>query len=92
MVQRRQSEQVRAGQQAVSAARYKQAQATVQQRQADVDQTQLNLQYTVLKAPVDGIVTRKSAEPGMQITAGQQFMALVPLDDVWVTAKSSMTG
>src|SRR5581483_8006170 len=90
-VQRRQSEQVRSRQQAVAAARFKQAQAQVQQRQADLDQAQLNLQYTVIKAPVDGIVSRKSAEPGMQITPGQQIMSLVPLDDVWVTANFKET-
>jgi|GraSoiStandDraft_50_1057286.scaffolds.fasta_scaffold22452_2 membrane fusion protein, multidrug efflux system len=90
-VQRRQSESVRAGQQAVSVARYKQAQATVLQRQADVEQANLNLQYTIIRAPVDGVVSRKNAEPGMQVSPGQQIMALVPLDDVWVTANFKET-
>lgn len=90
-VQRRQSEQVRLRQQAVAAARFKQAQAQVKQRQADVDQAQLNLQYTLIKAPVDGVVSRKSAEPGMQLSPGQQIMSLVPLDDVWVTANFKET-
>jgi membrane fusion protein (multidrug efflux system) len=91
LVQQRQSEQVRARQQAVSVARYKQAQASVQQRRADLEQAQLNLGYTVIKAPVDGVVSRKSAEPGMQVSAGQQIMALVPLDDVWITANFKET-
>lgn len=91
MVQRRQSEQVRERQQEISSARYKQAQAAVQQRQADLNQAKLNLQYTIIKAPVDGIVSRKTAEPGMQLSAGQQIMALVPLDDVWVTANFKET-
>lgn len=91
VVQRRQSEQVRAGQQAVSAARYRQAQAAVQQRQADLNQARLNIQYTIIKAPVDGVVSRKSAEPGMQLSAGQQIMALVPVDDVWITANFKET-
>ncbi len=91
VVQRRQSEQVRAGQQAVSVARFKQAQATVQQRQADLAQANLNLQYTIIRAPVDGVVSRKNAEPGMQVSPGQQIMALVPLDDVWVTANFKET-
>jgi membrane fusion protein, multidrug efflux system len=90
-VQRRQSEQVRARQQAVTAARLKQAQAAAQQRRADVEQAKLNLDYTIIKAPVDGVVSRKSAEPGMQINAGQQLMALVPLDDIWVTANYKET-
>ncbi len=90
-VQRRQSEQTRANQQAISAARVKQAQATMQQRRADLAQAKLNLDYTILKAPVDGVISRKSVEPGMQISAGQQLMALVPLDDVWVTANFKET-
>ena len=90
-VQRRQSEQVRARQQAVTAARLKQAQAIVQQRRADIDQAKLNLDYTIIKAPLDGVVSRKSAEPGMQINAGQQLMAVVPLDDIWVTANYKET-
>jgi len=91
LVQRRQSEQTLARQQAVSAARVKQAQATAQQRRADVDQAKLNLDYTIIKAPVDGKVSRKSAEPGMQVNAGQQLMAVVPLDDIWVTANFKET-
>ncbi|MBV8828688.1 MAG: HlyD family secretion protein [Acidobacteriaceae bacterium] len=90
-VQRRQYEQTRAGQQAVSVARYKQAQASVQQRQADLEQARLNLSYTTIRAPVDGIVSKKSAEPGMQVSAGQQIMAVIPLDDVWVTANFKET-
>jgi membrane fusion protein, multidrug efflux system len=91
VVQRRQSEAVKPRQDAVSAARYKQAQAQLQQRQADLDQAKLNLGYTRIKAPVDGVVSRKSAEPGMQVSPGQQIMALVPLDDVWVTANFKET-
>jgi membrane fusion protein (multidrug efflux system) len=90
-VQWRQSQQVRARQQAVSVARYKQAQASVKQSQANIEQAQLNLGYTILRAPVDGVVSRKNAEPGMQVSAGQQIMALVPLDDIWITANFKET-
>jgi membrane fusion protein (multidrug efflux system) len=91
IVQRRLSEQVSPKQQAVSQARYKAALAQVKQRQADLDQAKLNLGYTVIKAPLDGVVSRKNAEPGMQVSAGQQITALVPLDDVWVTANFKET-
>ena len=37
------------------------------------------------------MVSRKTAEPGMQVSPGQQIMALVPLDDVWVTANFKET-
>ena len=75
----------------MSQAQYKSAQAQVRQRQSNLDQAKLNLSYTVIRAPVDGIVSRKSAEPGMQLSAGQQIMSLIPLDDVWVTANFKET-
>lgn len=91
IVERRLSEEIRPRQQAVSEARYKQAEAQVQQREADLNQAKLNLGYTVIRAPVDGVVSRKSAEPGMPVTPGQQIMALVPLDDIWITANYKET-
>ncbi len=91
VIQRRLSEEIRPKQEAVSQARYKQAQAQVQQRQADLNQAKLNLQYTVIRASVDGVVSRKTAEPGMQVSPGQQLMALVPLDDIWITANFKET-
>ncbi len=91
LIQRRQSEEVRPKQEQVSQARYKQAQAQVKQSQAALDQAKLNLGYTSIKSPVDGVVSRKSAEPGMQVTPGQQIMAIVPLDDVWITANFKET-
>ncbi len=91
LVQQRQSRDIRPQQVAVSQAQYKSAQAQVRQRKANLDQAKLNLGYTVIRAPVDGIVSRKSAEPGMQLSAGQQIMALIPLDDIWVTANFKET-
>lgn len=90
-VQRRQSEQLQARQNAVTLARFESAKASAAEKKADLDKARLNLEYTVLKAPVDGVVTRKSAEPGIQVAAGQQLMAIVPLDDVWVTANFKET-
>ncbi len=91
VVQFRQYRQVLPKQIAVSEARYKQSQAQVQQYQSSLDQAKLNLSYTIIKAPVDGVVSRKTAEPGMQVSAGQQFMSLIPLDNIWVTANFKET-
>ncbi|MFL6415847.1 MAG: HlyD family secretion protein [Bryobacteraceae bacterium] len=90
-VQRHQSEQLESRQRAVTAARYESAKATAKQKRADLDQAKLNLDYTILRAPVDGVVTRKTAEPGIQVAAGQQLMAIVPLEDVWITANFKET-
>ncbi len=91
VVQQRQSQQIRPKQVAVSQARFKSAQAQVRQREADLNQAKLNMGYTFIRASVDGIVSRKTAEPGMQVSPGQQIMALVPLDDIWVTANFKET-
>jgi membrane fusion protein (multidrug efflux system) len=91
MVQRRQSEETRPHQEEVTAARYKQSEAMVKQAQASLNQARLNIGYTSIVAPVSGVVSRKVAEPGMQVSIGQQVMALVPLDDVWVTANFKET-
>jgi membrane fusion protein, multidrug efflux system len=90
-VQRRLSQQVSPKQVAVSEARHKAALAQVKQGQADLDQAKLNLGYTTIRAPLDGVISRKNAEPGMQVSPGQQITALVPLDDVWVTANFKET-
>ncbi|HEX4276870.1 MAG TPA: HlyD family secretion protein [Bryobacteraceae bacterium] len=72
--------------------------ATVQSRQASavrqqtlVDQAVLSLSYTKIFAPVDGIIGKKNAEPGQQVAAGQQLMADVPVNDIWVTANFKET-
>ncbi|MDO9530463.1 MAG: HlyD family secretion protein [Syntrophales bacterium] len=47
--------------------------------------------YTKIYAPSHGYVTKKSVEVGNQIQIGQPLMAVVPLDDVWVTANYKET-
>ena len=71
---------------AVSQARAKSAEALVAQRQALVEQAQLNLSYCTIVAPVNGIVGKKTVEAGANVSPGQQLMAVVPLDDIWITA------
>jgi membrane fusion protein (multidrug efflux system) len=72
-------------------ARAASAQARVQQAQAALAQAELNLQYATIHAPVAGIVSRKMAEVGQIVQAGQPLMALIPLQEVWVTANFKET-
>jgi membrane fusion protein, multidrug efflux system len=72
-------------------ARAEAAQAQVKQAKAALEQAELNLQYTTLKAPVGGIVSRKTVEVGQVIQAGQPLMAIIPLENVWVTANFKET-
>lgn len=60
--------------------------AKVEQNRAAVAQAQLNLQYASIQAPVNGIVSRKTVELGQVVQPGQPLLALVPLEDIWVTA------
>jgi membrane fusion protein, multidrug efflux system len=76
---------------AVSEARAKSALAQVAQKKALVEQARLNLGYCTIVAPVTGIVGKKTVELGQNITPGQQLMAVVPLDDIWVTANFKET-
>jgi membrane fusion protein (multidrug efflux system) len=67
------------------------ASAAAQKSKAAVEQAQLNLGYTRIVAPVDGVVAKRSAQPGQYVSPGQQLMAVVPLDDIWVTANFKET-
>jgi membrane fusion protein (multidrug efflux system) len=76
---------------AATQARAKSAQAQIVQKQALLDQAKLNLSYCTITAPVSGIVGKKKAEVGQNVSPGQQLMAVVPLDDIWVTANFKET-
>ncbi|HEV2231836.1 MAG TPA: HlyD family secretion protein [Terriglobia bacterium] len=67
------------------------AEARAQQAKAAVDQAQLNLQYATMTAPVSGVVSKKSVEAGQVIQAGEPILAIVPLQDIWVTANFKET-
>jgi membrane fusion protein (multidrug efflux system) len=76
---------------AVSQARAKSASAVLAQRKALLEQAKLNLKYCVIVAPVTGIVGKKTVELGENVSPGEQMMAVVPLDDIWVTANFKET-
>jgi len=67
------------------------AEARVQQARANLAQAELNLQYATVKAPARGIVSRKGINPGQVVQAGQPLLALVQIDDSWVTANFKET-
>jgi membrane fusion protein (multidrug efflux system) len=76
---------------AVQSARAKAALAQVEQAQAQLDQAELNLGYTKVVAPANGIITRKSVEIDQNVSAGQNLLTLVSLDDLWITANFKET-
>jgi membrane fusion protein (multidrug efflux system) len=77
----------------VQRSRARAAEAETQRAMAELQRAELNLQYTTIVAPVAGIVGRRSAQPGQNVSAGQQLLTVVPLDssNVWVTANFKET-
>ena len=69
----------------------KQAEAHLKVAQANLDQAKLNLSYCDVVADIDGVVTRRSVNPGDQVIAGQGLMALRSLTDIWVDANFKET-
>jgi len=63
----------------------------VKERQARQQTEELNMSYTKIYAPSDGLVTKKNVEPGSRVQVGQPLMAVVALDDIWITANYKET-
>ena len=75
----------------VSTAQAQSATAAIQQARANLAAAELDLSYTTIVAPITGVVTNKSVEPGQIVQPGQGLMTVVPLNDVWVTANFKET-
>ncbi|AMG76048.1 HlyD family efflux transporter periplasmic adaptor subunit [Sphingopyxis granuli] len=54
--------------------------------QARLDKARLDLERTVIRAPVDGIVTNRQVQVGQRIAAGAPIMVVVPIDTAYVDA------
>jgi len=65
--------------------------AQIRQRDATLKGAELNLSYTKIYAPADGYISKRSVEVGNQIQPGQPLMAIVPLNDIWITANFKET-
>ena len=67
------------------------AEATILRKEADLDLAKLNLSYTVLTAPYDGYMGRRTLEPGQYVQTGQTISYLVRNKDKWITANYKET-
>src|ERR1700719_2738931 len=65
--------------------------ALVEQKKAELDAARLNLLYTTVVSPVSGFVTNRTVEAGQNVQPGQEFMRVINLDDIWVTANFKET-
>nr|WP_321980408.1 HlyD family efflux transporter periplasmic adaptor subunit [uncultured Cohaesibacter sp.] len=53
---------------------------------AQRDQAQVNLDRTVIRSPVDGVVSMRRVQVGERVQPGMRLMVVVPLDEVYVDA------
>lgn len=60
--------------------------AALSRAEAARDQAKLNLEYTVVAAPFDGVVGRRSVRAGSYINVGSALLAVVPSSDAYVLA------
>ncbi|HVC43637.1 MAG TPA: HlyD family secretion protein [Candidatus Binataceae bacterium] len=63
----------------------------VAQAEAELEAAKLDLSYTELRAPLPGIITRKSVHVGNRIQPGEPLMAIVPVNRLYVTANFKET-
>ena len=71
---------------AVARANAATARARVLQARTALARARLDLEYTKIYAPVRGVIGMKNVEIGQVISKDVPLLAVVPLDDVWVTA------
>jgi membrane fusion protein (multidrug efflux system) len=76
---------------AIREADIKSQRANTEAAQSSLEKTRLDLFYGRITAPVFGVITQRSAEIGARISAGQQLMMIVQIDDLWVTANFKET-
>lgn len=67
------------------------AEAQVKQRQSDLDYAKLQLSYSVITAPENGTVSKRSAQLGQFVQAGGALFSLVLSNDIWVVANFKET-
>jgi len=75
----------------IKAAESSRAEARLKEAQGDLAQADLQLQYTEVRAPSDGIVSKRTVELGQIVQTGQPLLAIVPLHEVWVVANFKET-
>ncbi|QJW89822.1 HlyD family secretion protein [Spirosoma taeanense] len=67
------------------------AQALIKQRQTELDMAQLQLSYTVVRAPISGIVSKRAVQVGQLVQPGQALCSVVGNSTLWVTANFKET-
>ncbi len=67
------------------------AEALVKQRSAELSLAKTQLGYTVVKAPCDGLVSKRSVDQGQFVTVGTPVCSAIDNTTLWVTANFKET-
>lgn len=67
------------------------ADAAILRAEAAVDMAKLNLSYTVVTAPSDGWLGRRTIQEGQLVSPGVQLTTIIPNDQKWIVANFKET-
>lgn len=68
-----------------------QAEGRLLQARRDLEHAELNLRYCDIVSEIDGVVTSRNVNPGNDLQAGQQLMAVRSLTEIWIDANFKET-
>lgn len=72
-------------------AQYKEAESTMRSLELARDKAARDLNFTILRAPFDGVVGNLSGKKGDLVSAGQKIAALVPVNALYIDANFKET-
>lgn len=76
---------------AAASSQHSAAAAQVKFKEAELRNAKLQLSYTTITAPASGHVAKKSVQPGQYVAPGQQLIALVGSNELWIVANFKET-
>ena len=65
--------------------------AKLSETRAQLETAELNLSYCTIRAPIPGYVAQKRMQVGERVQPGQQLLAVIPLEEVYVEANFKET-
>jgi membrane fusion protein, multidrug efflux system len=67
------------------------ATSTLDELKTALAKAERDLSFTVIRAPIDGVIGNRAVQVGDYVQTGQRLASLVPLDDVYVNANFKET-
>jgi membrane fusion protein (multidrug efflux system) len=76
---------------AVLQAQYKEAEGSIRSLELAKDKAARDLGFTIIRAPVDGVIGNLAAKKGDLVSSGQRLAALVPVNALYIDANYKET-